>query len=347
VSKLHVVFVHLNTKFPKHLIANCYRMRSLFPEVNLHILHNTDSTLPDELGVAIHKIETSTYESDFKNHEWSRDFRHGFWQSSLLRILVLEQFHELFPNDSILHVESDVILMSGFPFDKIAQLDLPYWNSFGKKADVGALIYSPRMSYTKLLVASLRKAVNANHQITDMTALNFVRNESPDVFKVFPTSYLDASFETIPFIFDGAVLGMWLFGQDPRNHYGFQPRFLNLTESLYSIVRGSVHLSDAGLLTLREGSEVSQIVSLHLHCKDTRLFEANSTLFKRRVRSSSKRIHVVLFKPSVFFKLTIEAIKQNELRGFVYNFPLLGRLLRIIRGTTRAAKKSFALLIGK
>lgn len=347
MSKLHVVFVHLNTKFPKHLLANCHRMRSLFPEVDLHILHNTDNTLPDELGVAIHKVDTSTFESDFKNHEWSRDFRHGFWQSSLLRILVLEQFHELFPNDSILHVESDVILMSGFPFDKITQLDLPYWNSFGNKADVGALIYSPTMSYTKLLVACLRKAVTANSQITDMTALNFIRNGNPDVFKLFPTSHLDESFGTIPFIFDGAVLGMWLFGQDPRNHYGFQPRFLNLTESRYGIVRGSVHLNEAGILTLREGSKVSQIVSLHLHCKDIRLFEADSALFKRRVRSASKRIHLVLFKPRVFLKLTIEAIKQNELRGFGYNFPLLGRLLRMIRGAARATKKSFALLIGK
>jgi hypothetical protein len=203
------------------------------------------------------------------------------------------------------------------------------------------------MSHTKLLVASLRKAVNANSQVTDMTALNFVRNERPDVFKLFPTSYLDESFETIPFIFDGAILGMWLFGQDPRNHYGFQPRFINVTESRYSIIRGSVHLDETGLLTLREGSEVSQIVSLHLHCKDTRLFEANSALFKRRVRSASKRIHVVLFNPRIFMKLTIEAIKENELRGFVYNFPLLGRLLRMIRRTGRATKKSFALLIGK
>jgi hypothetical protein len=340
MTKLRVVFVHLNTEFPKHLIANCYRMKRLFPDIDLHLIHNTEAALPNELGITIHKVDISRYELDFKNHKWSVEFRSGFWQSSLLRILVLEQFHELFPMDSILHVESDVILMSDFPFDRISQLDLPYWNSFGNEADVAALIYSPTIVHTKLLVASLRNAVKLNHDLTDMTALNFVRKENPKIFKLFPTSYLDESFNTIPFIFDGAILGMWLFGQDPRNHYGFQPRFLNLDESHYNIFKGTIFLNNAGVLTLREKSNVSQIVSLHLHCKDTRLFEIDSALFKRRIRSASKKIHMVLFRPGVFLNLAIGAVRGNDLKGFFYNFPLLGRLLRMIRGTARATKRA-------
>jgi hypothetical protein len=343
MKKLRIVFVHLNTSIPEHLLANCRRMKSLFPECDLHLIHNSASDLRSELGITTHKIDISKYEHIFRNHKWSMKFRQGFWQSSMLRILVLEQFHELYPEDPILHVESDVILMPNFPFREICQQNLPHWNSFGHDADVGALLYSPEKKYTKLLVDSLRLAIEKNQYFTDMTALNFVRKENPETFKLLPTSSLDSSFEKLPFIFDGAIFGMWLFGQDPRNHYGFQPRFVNIPESKYQIMKKTIFFSDAGLLTLREEFKVSQIVTLHLHCKDTRLFKPDSKLFKKRIRSASRRVNILLFRPKVFLHLALSAVKNKEIKGFIYHFPLLGRAVRIIRKISRATRKYFVL----
>lgn len=342
MSRLRLVFVHLNTNFPPHLMANIKRMKSMFPEMEVHLIHNLETSFPDDLGIFMHRIETSRYDLDFKNHKWDTKFRKGFWQSSLSRILVLEQFHEQFPLDPILHLESDVILMKNFPFQEISKLGETYWNSFGTDSDVGALIYSPTFNATTHLVDALRDAIRANPYITDMSALNMVRRNDPDKFKVLPTSSSDKSFKNIPFIFDGAIIGMWLFGQDPRNHYGFQPRFLNLTESKYFVKKNTISLNAIGEMFLQEGTQLSTVVSLHLHCKDVRLFESQGELVQKRVSAASRSAHIVLFKPKIFFTLAYTAINERQVKAFLYNFPLLGKILRMMRVAVNAVIVMFS-----
>lgn len=339
MKALRIVFVHLNTNLPKHLIENIKRMRLLFPESDLHIVHNLEISLADKFDITAHRITQSKYESDFKNHQWSTDFRSGFFQSSLMRVFVLEQFHKKFPMDPILHIESDVILMPDFPFEQIAELRMPHWNSFGIDADVGALIYSPTFNDTELLVKALRKVLCSNPHSTDMTALNYVRKENPEIYKLFPSSYQDETFKSLPFIFDGAALGMWLFGEDPRNHYGSTPRFKNPRGSHLGFKKKTVFLDNKGRLLLKEGSVLSQVVSIHLHCKDIRLFDFNNYLFRLRVRSSSKRVNMPLFSLKIFFSLARDAIRENQLKSFVYHFPFFGGFLRIVWAKAKGVKK--------
>jgi hypothetical protein len=108
-------------------------------------------------------------------------------------------------------------------------------------------------------------------------------------------------------------------------------------------MKKTIFFNDAGLLTLREEFKVSQIVTLHMHCKDTRLFKPDSKLFKKRIRSASRRVNMLLFRPKVFLLLALSAMKNKEIKGFIYHFPLLGRAVRIIRKISRATRKYFVL----
>ena len=313
------------------MIENLRRTQSLFPKHEVFLITNFSSSLPPDLSVRIFQVGVNDFAHDFGAHEWDSNFRNGFWQTSLMRILVLKTFHDRYPNEPILHVESDVILLPAFPFEPISRLSELFWNSFGDKADVAALIYSPNSIETSFLVSSLRLHLKANPRATDMTALFAIRQENPVRCRVLPTSPLDQSFSSLPYVFDGAILGMWLFGQDPRNHYGYQPRFRNLSESFYTLTRRSVKVDEIGSPYFFQNGIIAPIASLHIHCKDKRLFIKGGELLTRRILQASKVLHLPLFRPEVLKALFVCALREKQLKGFIYNFPILGKLLRLFR----------------
>lgn len=302
----------------------------MFPELEICLVGNIQNK-PDLLPVSFIRVDTNQFEDDLVNHAFDRNFRGGFWQSSLIRLLVLEEVHSNFPNNPILHIESDVLLMSNFPVHLFECATKPAWNNFNESTDVGALVFSPNLRESANLITTLRSIIREDPRVTDMTALFRARQISPDRFTILPTSFADPGFLDFPFIFDGAILGMWLFGQDPRNHYGAQPRFRNLPESKYKVDKGSFFISQDGILFLREGENISPVVSLHIHCKDARLFKLADNLFSSRIIDSSSNFVRPLFLPSVFVGLLIQAIKHRGFLGFLYNFPLIGRLFKVIR----------------
>ena len=337
----------MNTEIPPHLLENLRRTQTLFPKHEVFLITNFSINLPADLRVKIFQVGINDFVSDFEAHEWDSSFRNGFWQASFMRILVLKTFHDRYPSDSILHVESDVILLPQFPFESISKLTKLHWNSFGNKADVGALIYSPSSTETAFLVSSLRLHLKVNPRATDMTALFAIRQENSDRCNVLPTSPLDQSFSSLPFIFDGAILGMWLFGQDPRNHYGYQPRFRNLSESFYALTRHSVRVHETGSLNFLECGVTAPIATLHIHCKDKRLFLQDGELLNRRIRQASKVLHLPLFRPTVLRELFVDALRERRLKGFIYNLPILGKLIRLFRFMIKAIGVFFSNSIRK
>lgn len=331
MANIQIVFVHLNTQVPLHLIENVRRTKELFPDIQVHLVGNLECTLPKDLESNFMLVSTDSFKEILLSHTWDTGFRNGFWQSSLMRLLVLSEVHKIIGGSPILHVESDVILLPGFPFDEITKSPLGMWNKFNQTTDVGAIVFLPDLEASIFLFDSLTYILKEDPSVTDMTALSRVRQLHPNRFSVFPSSITDDDYAALPFIFDGAIYGMWIFGQDPRNHYGFQPRFRNLPESTYGLAKGDVYFNERGLLVLLEGSIESPIVSLHLHCKDTRLFSLKSRLFQKRIHSCSRAWNIGLIRPTVFLNLLLSAFKQKQFKAYVYNFPILGRIIRLIR----------------
>ena len=326
-----IVFVHLNTVFPKHLIANIKRTNELYPEKIVCVVTNVAQELPLDLSAVLIRMDVSKYEGDLQNHQFDRGFRDGFWQTSLIRIFVLEMVHDLYNGKALLHVESDVLLFTGFPFETLSQIDKIMWSRFGDATDVGALIFSPEISQTHFLVSEMRRLIREDPQLTDMSALSRMRETHPGRIKLFPGSVSDPDFKSLPYIFDGAMLGMWLLGQDSRNNYGYTPRYKSLVESHYQFRKGDVQIDADGNVVCHSGSQKTRLVSLHVHCKDVRLFKSDNYLILKRVKESNRFFRFPLFSIRVFSRLFFEAITKGNIKAYIYHFPALGRILRAIR----------------
>ena len=115
---MNIVFVHLNTKVPRYLINNIKSTIEMFPEHQVHLIHNEVVSLPK---IKLLKSYLYTKDAKWRNLEailnHPKSFRGNFWFTSLARFLAISQFAKEFPGE-IVHLESDVVISRDFPFEK-------------------------------------------------------------------------------------------------------------------------------------------------------------------------------------------------------------------------------------
>ena len=330
-SEIVTVFVYLNAPPPAYVVENLRRFNFLFPERPVLYVTNINVEFPTDIDVKVVVVDTAKFNVLFRNHTLSSKFRNGFWQSSLLRLMILSEIHEITPMSGLLHIEADVVLMPDFPLEKLARQDKLMWNGFNEDTDVAALLYSPDPTSTRHLVSYITKDLESNSTLTDMKALANYRMSYPSNVELFPSDIASPNFKEFNCLFDGANYGMWLLGQDQRNHFGYLVRFKDLDECEYRVGESKFRYGAKGLtLALGEYCLVS-LVNLHVHCKDSRIFESSDSLLKKRVSQSNSYFKFPIFSILIFLRLFISAIRDGELKGFLLHLPVAGRILKFIR----------------
>jgi hypothetical protein len=89
--------------------------------------------------------------------------------------------------------------------------------------------------------------------------------------------------------FDPLALGLWYFGQDPKNSFGFRKRYIDDTSHFVSPTKTNLELVDR--ILYNNGTDV--VYSLHVHSKYLPFFEENwqeslkCELIQARTRSKS------------------------------------------------------------
>jgi hypothetical protein len=188
-----------------------------------------------------------------------------------------------------------------------------------------------------------------------MTALSSLALLHPDTVQLFPAlsklapklfnenwqgdlKVSDALFsKAIPDtgIFDGAQIGMWLAGQDPRNHYGK----IKLHESGPIISGDSIidpssvdySLSKDGCLQLinKESLQSINVWALHVHSKNLQLFsKAWIEELNRYVELSKSKEPISFFDLRVLLTMAIESIRLKSFFKFILGFPYVYRSRR-------------------
>ncbi len=204
-------------------------------------------------------------------------FREGFWRYSLERLIALEAWHaENLPEESFLHIESDILILNNFPFDSFGLIDKIAWIKFNDSHDVSALLYSPNFEFTNWLAVRIREEISKDLGLTDMTVLSIIRNSSPDKVYLLPT-ISSPKCDFFEGLFDGASVGMWLHGRDPRNHYGLVKRHILLPNS-DDKAETLIFWMKKGILWVENGSDKFPLFNLHVHSKSRTLF-GNSYLY--------------------------------------------------------------------
>jgi len=324
---MDLVFVHFNTKLPRHLELNIERSLRLFPMRNVHLLTDQDVGHLSGTSLRIHHLS-----QDNRWHELNsslihpKDFRGNFWLTSLARFFALSDFAEIH-KEPFLHIESDVLISNDFPFETLSELnyDLAFPIVSNSQA-IASTLYIRNHSAAKLLANYSLKCSRENTSTTDMLVLYNFMTEFPDLATILPSAFSNArSLESLSCrqkvidsevyfkaAFDGFDFGRFLFGDDPRNARGF------------SILRKKDPNSflDVGNLTLvttenrtfpsirvKSNGDLIPLHSLHIHSKNLSLFrfEKGTELIVRAVENSSLPPQKI-FVFTVFCKSAMQAI---------------------------------------
>jgi hypothetical protein len=365
---MKIVFVHLGTAPAKHLWSNIRSLEIRFPDLEIVLVSDVK---PKEL-ISHPKVEFYQYlrsestQLQLARLDYDFKFRSGFWQYTLERILALDQYHRSVPEKKILHLESDVLLLSNFPFQSFEHLNKMSWLSVDKNRDVATFIYLPDALSTTRLCTELLVQLNYDSTLTDMKFLREYRLKNPNEVLLAPSLSLElatqlifegqmdpklgielsASAEFFKGFFDPAAIGMWLTGSDPRNYYGFRKSF-DTTE----IINGGTFINPA-VLKYRITSTGEMFVSidnfespiwcLHIHSKDLRLFGKSwNNRLNTLIELSNLGKTYSEFDLKCLLNLLRENFRNRTMIGFILHHPKLRWLrsfLLLIRGRLRRSE---------
>lgn len=286
------IFVHLGKSIPKYLESNLERTHKLFPNTKITLICDNPEFKSEFVNISLYKQSESTKEVFSKSH-LDRNFRSGFWVKSLERLIAVFEYQIKNQVQKLIHIESDVLLMPNFPLDTLGELTMPTWTKYSDSKSVGAVVCIPSYKHAEQLLQSTLSSIKKNTKITDMTLLHEL-SETVKIAETFshdilnshrPLHKLKDKTERIDLregFFDPAQIGMWLTGEDPRNHLGMNvihsnelfelgESEINPAELLYSID------SEHNLWAKNTSGTEFPIWSLHIHSKNKKLFGKNDS----------------------------------------------------------------------
>ena len=295
---MNIVYVYLNQKLPKYALKNILYFRSNFPNKKLIFISDLEYNIEliKSFGVETYLAEKPTlvWEELANYKSVDLNFRGGFWLSTLARFHALAQFMKTNPEQSVLQVECDVLLLPDFPFQMIYQTNTGIAFPIVNNTDaVPSLVFFKNASHaTKLLEFMSRKMVMESHT-TDMTILGQYSIDFPELVTILPTNF-STNFGYQPWVeldlkkrmsknigiykgvFDAATWGQYLTGEDPRNTLGIRRVFHTLKHHAIDPSKFVWDFNESsGKITLSNGEEIFPLFCLHIHSKDLKCFEIN------------------------------------------------------------------------
>jgi hypothetical protein len=310
---MKIVFVHLGPAEADHLRLNIRRLQREFTNLEIVLIYDSESFIKkiDFSGIQIFKYERNPkLDSIFDDSEHNIQFRQGFWRYSVERLIAISEYHNLFPEEMLLHIESDILLLPDFPMKMIEQLSVIAWCKFNETHDVASIIVFPDYQASAWLASELITYLNSDRKLTDMTALRQIaKNNSNKVF------YLNGpkSIDIFKGEFDAAPFGMWLNGRDPRNHFGFVRRFLPLPESGIYLESVQFKFENGHLSYSNKELNYRPLYNLHIHSKRKLLFGKLWKLFLHLdVLTSRTRFPSNWFSISAFVAIMKDYYRRNQ-----------------------------------
>ena len=333
---MNLVFAHFGSTIPKHLDRNIQRATLLFPTHQIFLV--TDLHLDKFLyeKVTIHKyVHNQDWWKLQSQLEHSKDFRDNFWFTSTARFLALADFSNSF-KEEFLHIESDVIIASDFPFEKLTNANHDFMFPIVSDSNaIASTIYVKNSGAANYLAQFALTESEKNNLTTDMYILSELSKRSDVDFAPLPTApttsyeesklknyFLQMSDDSILSfggVFDGFDLGRYLFGDDPRNKRGFSTLRNNDTRTYLDVRNLNLVMRperDFPFLSNSKTDTYTPIFSLHIHSKKLKLFEIkySKKLIKKYV-SNSKKNPITIFVLSIFLKSAAKSFKRRIKQG--------------------------------
>lgn len=349
-SPLEIVLVYLGKKkLPKYVFANLSYLKASFPEHEIVLISDNKKTISSLRDFEISTFLCSNYLAaaprEYVNEIPDLQFRGGFWFYTIARFFAIEEYLSTRQKNSILHLESDVLLLRNFPFDKLSSIEGLAFPTVNLNYAAASTLYISDFTAAKALCDFSRDEIYANPRITDMDILG-ARSLSERV----PVTYLPTAFgddhhfqewvsreaietfksgiERFNGVFDAMTWGQYLTGEDPRNNYGKKRIYgVQMHHSVAVDSYSTQYLAGEISISCECGS--FPLYSLHIHSKDLGLFESveKQTLLERRITESTESEFSEYVWPLVikFLPLRIKNSIKKKIRGLKYVITLRER----------------------
>lgn len=300
---MRIVLIHLGSSNSDYLWANVEYLSKLAPSLPIDVVTSKESEgrlerFSNPKIEHFQHLSSPTIEKLMSTLQVDSNYREGFWRYTIERLLALTEHHNRFPSESLLHIESDVLLLNTFPFRSFVDTKKIAWSSFEKDRDVASIIYLPNHHLSAWLQAQLLKLLQENLVTTDMHLLSLVSKNNDQHILSLPIA---PNFDSIAYsnncgilesdkakcsqyaekfdgVFDAAAIGIWLTGTHPVNAFGMSTRYdTNLIYETRSFIDPSkidFQISREGALLWTEGNESTKIHTLHIHSKNLDFFSS-------------------------------------------------------------------------
>lgn len=339
-SSPRLVFVHIGPPAPKHLIENLRRTTRLFPEMGVVLIHSGQiSSLPRRLAKTI-ELFTYTPETLKKfdlvppqlNHDLG--FWSGYYQSTFERFFAIGAYMCANPSQSIIHLESDVVLFPSFD-PTLVHSTGESWPRINEGLDVASLFYSPSWKSYRLFLSQLKEVAQETPSLSDMTLLPRIRREGCYMNTQLASCSED---ETVGNrgLFDGARLGTWLTGADPSNNWGLRVRYSNPGDHDLCLDHLEWKVDGNGGLLVRcarhsqPNLQWEPLQCLHVHSKQLEYFRPDNSKFLKRVaRRANARSARVSFSVRPFLRF-VSTHRRDLAVAIVSPAKWLGLMRRIL-----------------
>ncbi len=307
---MNIILVHIGTEFPKYLMDNIFQLL-VINILNIYVV--ISDQLSNELTKELNSFSKDTsniriiLESDLRTPndeidkymtQLKKEFRDNFWNTTTTRFYYITKCIEKYlPNEkNIVHIETDVLLYYDFIVPKLDQYEIYMVKDHEYRVVPSIIIY--------------RDLEAANRLTTHITEFLFSDigkgqlEKDLEKEKTKPVWYNDMHIlSRYPFIkelphqlpssiiFDGASIGQYLCGTDPRNIQTTCPdNVKELVETLtvynnpkigfinetFGIMNTAIIKRKGSAYTLSSLSgTTADIINLHIHSKQ--LWTVNST----------------------------------------------------------------------
>ena len=237
-----LIYIHIGTNLPKYIYDSVYQSLLINNNVKIYILID-DSLIKNSKNV-INKFNLSLYKQNyvnlveyiplsiFKNEKYileynkikdkipesTKNFRNNFWISTTERFFYLQSFITLFQIENAYHIENDVML-----YKSLNALNTLYLKDLNKLCFVkdnpyrviASIIYIPNSTcILHLIIFIIEEISKTKNLLNDMQLLGLYTQKYPQ--NIYSLEY-DFSKQEYKYIYDGAAIGQYIDGIDPRN----------------------------------------------------------------------------------------------------------------------------------
>jgi hypothetical protein len=359
---MRIVVVYLGDSIPKHFWLHVQHLLDIQSKYQIDIITSREIL---EIPIQDPRLHNFVYEPRpeiteiLDSLEMDTKFRGGFWRYSLERLFAFTQHHLDFSNDSILHIESDLLPLRNFPFSKFENVDKLFWSRVGANYDVAAIVFSPNQLTSNWLDEKMINVMYRSKEMTDMRVLGEISALYPHLVSALPSipkinsqitnADIDISsanleaihkeFSTFEGIFDPAGIGIWLTGTEPRNFFGvskkFDTRSLVNSKAFLNPGRVKFHFQPSGQLIYIEDGMNIPIYTLHIHSKNLDYFGCD---FERYLARDVLGSNVGKTRRTFSFRILFALIFHNWRKGTLLRFISWHPVFRRIKRTMNRIK---------